>query len=198
LAAEVVVLPHEPTRAIVYIARTPAAARALRGHERSILPGRGVRHLGPDELAAHRRLGAALGFPACCIDAYLARVARGVTTTAAGEHAHEDYVAAAEAAAASATLIPWVNMFPLGDAATWLSHVPCRFDCEASVTYAAGVSEAFARRDPAAAADIDRQLSRDVGILRDGARVELAGAPASACALPFSKYLDPRREQPVR
>ena len=182
---------HAPHETIVYIARTRADARDLRELERTILPTRVHREKAGDTFDRHRALGEALGFPTCCIDAFITRLGRGVDRLADGSVAHEDFVAVSEVAAASRGLHPLLNMFPLGYASPWLSHVPCRFDCDESLTYAAQVRDAYTVAFADSAAEIRRDLAADVAITRQGRRVALSGAPTSACALAFSNYLDP-------
>ena len=178
-------------QSIVYLARTPAAAEALRALEEPILPTRGAAALTADHVARHRALGLALGFPACCIDAFLARLVRGVDRLANGLVAHEDHVAVADALGRSQALHARLNMFPRDHGATWLSHVPCRFDCAPSIAYADVLHAAFHRRDPAAAAGIDAGLAAGVAIARDGRRSALDDAPPAACRLAFARLGEP-------
>jgi hypothetical protein len=60
------------------------------------------------------------------------------------------------------------------------------------------VRAAYARRSPAAAAQVDRELALDVAIGRDGRRSAPADADADACRLAFAKGLDPAGAEPVR
>jgi hypothetical protein len=178
-------------KVIVYVARTPAAARALRELEAPILPGQPIRPLAPADLDAHRGLGAALGFPACCVDAFVARVERGVDRLANHQRAHEDFVAMSEAVARSRVLRSLLNMFAADRSPGWVSHVVCRLDCDASIAYASAVRATCLRVDPEGARALDRALARDVAIGRDGRRSDLADADADACRLAFAKELDP-------
>ncbi|MFN8641292.1 MAG: hypothetical protein U0802_06395 [Candidatus Binatia bacterium] len=50
------------------------------------------------EVALHTRFGALLGFLACCVAEFCARLRRGITSRADGSYGHEDFVAAAEQA----------------------------------------------------------------------------------------------------
>ena len=185
LAAEVIERVDGAGRSLVYVARTPAAARALRDLEAPIRPGRGVQPLTAADLAAHRALGAALGYPPCCIDAFAERVARGVDRLPSGETAHEDFVAASTALARSRAPDPRCNIFAAGDNSCWLSHVPCALDCAASIAYADRVRAAYVVHGARAAAQIDRALATAVAIGRDGRRGALADADADACRLVF-------------
>ncbi|MBK8696329.1 MAG: hypothetical protein IPN17_29685 [Deltaproteobacteria bacterium] len=61
---------------VLYAARSHDLAAALRDAEATVLPGHPT--VG-DVVAAHRAVGAALGFPACCVGAFWERPARGWT-----------------------------------------------------------------------------------------------------------------------
>lgn len=180
------------TTAILYIARTPAAAARLAALERPILPSRELAALTEDACDRHRALGEALGFPACCVDAFVVRLRRGVDRLAGGDGPfHEDFVAAADAAARSARRHARLNMFPRDHGSTLLSHVPCRLDCAPSRGYADRLHAALRAHDPAMAASLDAALATPVAIGRDGRRLGLDEAPADACRLVFDIDLDP-------
>ena len=133
-------------RALVYVARTPAAARALRDAEAAALPGQPAG--APFDPAPHRALGALLGFPPCCVEAFVARIARGADVAADGGRADEAWIAATEAAARSTRLDARCNVFERDRRPGWLSHEPCAFDCAASVAYADRVIAAARAHDP--------------------------------------------------
>ena len=182
-AVEVVELTD---RAIVYVAATPAAARALRDFEAAALPGQPTRVDVSFDPAPHVALGAALGFPSCCVDAFIARIARGADVDADGRHAHEDHLAAAAALARSARVDARANVFARDRTGGWISHVPCAFDCAPSLAYADRVIAAYRAHDADGAAVIAARLARPVAIERDGQRREPADASADACVLGFA------------
>ena len=68
-------------QAVLYAARTADHAGALREAEEGVLPGQSG---APDAADRHRAVGRLLGFPACCVEAFLARLARGVDRLAPG------------------------------------------------------------------------------------------------------------------
>jgi len=185
-ASVVVDLPDEST-AIAYIARTPAAARNLAELERANLPGRQTSERLPPSGETDERLGVALGFPQCCVDAFVVRAKRGVDVLASGETTHEDHVAATEAAAATAVMHSLLNIYTLTPSAVWLSYVPCRFDCEPSLTYAAELRTRYLQRFSDHCARIDEQLGRAIAIHRDGRRSTVADAQPGACLLRFDE-----------
>ncbi len=179
-AIEVVALG---ARAIVYVARTPAAARAVRDAEAAALPGQAPR--ARFDPAPHEALGALLGFPPCCVVAFVARIARGADVAADGGRAHEDWIAATEAAARSAALDARANVFERDHLPGWLSHEPCRFDCPASLAYADRVIAVARAHDRVGADHLARRLAAPVAIARDGRR-GAPGAPlVDACVLAF-------------
>jgi hypothetical protein len=184
-AAEVAVLDDQ--RALVYIATTAAAARDLCALERAIRPGLPPRVDGPADLVAHRDLGLALGFPRCCIDRFVARIERGADRLPNGWIAHEDFIAASEAAARSIVLDSRCNVFAADRTSGWLSHVPCRFDCAASLAYADRLIAAYRRHAPADVLELERRLLHYVAIDRDGHRSDRESAAPDACHLGFTK-----------
>ncbi len=170
---------------IVYVARTPFAARALRDAEAPILP-HGSPHTRPPSFDAHRRLGEALGYPPCCVEAFVARLVRGAEVLPDCAHAHEDHVAAVDAASRSQAFLPALNVFPLGaQHRGFLPYYPCRFDCVPSRDFAEHVHAAMQRTQPEVAARIDAVLALSVAVDRKGLRHALASAPADAVSLPF-------------
>jgi hypothetical protein len=173
-------------RAIVYVAATASAARALRELEAQALPGEPARIDRPFDPAPHRGLGAALGFPPCCVEAFVARIARGADVLARGGRAHEDFIAASEAAARSRRLDARANVFARDRAPGWLSHVPCAFDCAPSLAYADRVIAAYRAHDPAGVVELTTRLGAPVAIGTDGSRTAPERATAGACVLTFT------------
>ncbi len=193
-AVELVALPDAATgdrpgvsrRAIVYVAASAAAARALRELEAQALPGQPARIDRSFDPVPHRGLGAALGFPPCCVEAFVNRIARGADVLASGGHAHEDFIAATEAAARSRRLDARANVFARDRAPGWLSHVPCAFDCAPSLAYAGRVIAAYRAHDPAGVIELTTPLVVPVAIGTDGARTAPEQASAEACVLAFT------------
>ena len=155
---------------VLYVAPTERDAEALRDAEASVLPGR-VRAADPS--GAHRAVGRALGFPACCVDAFCARVARGVDRLVARGPGglSEDYVAA------RAAWVPRpdarVNPLLMRVGAQLVSFYPCRFDCPAAVAQASALLDEVGRRSPEAARALMAALSRSVVVAADGARAQV-------------------------
>ena len=80
---------------------------------------------------AHRRLGAAYGYPACCVEAFCDAFCEVVATARAGDNP----LAIARAAQRSVDFDPLLQTLTteLGEQnASPLRHLPCRFDCGAS------------------------------------------------------------------
>lgn len=172
--------------AIVYIAPTAAAARSLREAEAVIAPRRPDPYDQRFDPAPHRRLGAGLGYPPCCVEAFIVRLARGVDRLPSGRRAHEDHVAAADARAASARLDARCNVFDAARSHGWLSHYPCRLDCAASIAYADAARAALLAVDAAQADRLATLLATAVAIEPDGRRGPPHLASAVACVLAFS------------
>lgn len=164
------VTSHSPLRfgtqapqTVVYVARSVAQAEALRAAEARTLAG--IEHV-----EAHRQVGALLGYPACCVEAFVERLAHEVP------HAHEDWAAARAALAATRTNPSYKLNTLLWPARTLLvSFYPCRYDCDRALGYATRLLVALARRAPAETAQLALALAVRVIIAPDGARAILRG-----------------------
>lgn len=162
--------PGGQSQAILYVARSESLAEALRDAEAPVLPGGPPRPPSPDVLAAHERVGTLLGFPPCCIDSYLARLRRGVGTRAGGGTAHEDFVAAEDAAGRSRLLHGRLNEILRTRGPCLLSFYPCRFDCSRALAYADAALAAVRSEDPEAAARLCAALAVPLWIHVEGPR----------------------------
>jgi hypothetical protein len=167
---------------VLYAARSHDLAAALRDAESSVLPGHAPEG---DALAAHRAVGALLGFPVCCVEAFCARLARGVDRLVDGGPGGyaEDYVAsrAAWVSAPDAR----VNPLLMRAGAQLVSFYPCRFDCPRAVALAEALRAVVAVRDAGAARGLMATLSRAVVVASDGARAQVvveAGTVVRAAA----------------
>ncbi len=132
--------------AVLYLARTQSLADALRDAEEPVLPGSPTYAPGGGEpaVAAHRAVGRALGFPACCVEAFCTRLSRGVDALGPHRGLSEDYVAAREA---------WVprpdarlNPLLMRARVQVVSFYACRYDCPAALAHAGAVLAAVAAR----------------------------------------------------
>jgi len=172
-------------QAVLYAARSGAQAEALREAEDGVLPGRAR---ATDARARHAAVGRLLGFPACCVEAFLERLDRGVDRLAGGGPAGlaEDYVAARGAWVPAADAR--VNPLLMAARAQLVSFYPCRYDCPAAVGVAEAVRAALAARQPGTAASLMALLSRPVAVAPDGARalvaLDAAGSVVERAAAP--------------
>lgn len=168
---------------VLYAARTEADAVALREAEAPVLPG--VAQAGGG--AAHLEVGRRLGFPRCCVEAFCARLSRGVDTLPDGtRHLAEDYVALRAAWAAAPD--PKLNPLCMPIRRQLVSHYPCRYDCRPSSRYAEALATELAARAPDATAALLAELARSVALAPDGsrARVELDGSARITDAQPMT------------
>jgi len=175
-AAALANLPGREAQAVVYAARTIEQAEETRVAEGPILPGGPPRT--PDEsvFAQHLRLGRALGYPDCCVRAFLDRLRRGVTRRSGGGDANEDFVAAEDAAKASTRFLAPLNNLLFDRQFRLVSFYPCRFDCDAGLAYAVAVRRALEASDAAGARRIVDGLAGAIGIDTTGKRgPEVAG-----------------------
>ncbi len=120
-----------------------------------------VRRLGAGDQArkaldAKRALGAALGYPPCCVEFFLAR-------PGASNHALR-----AEALARTVGAPDWrLNNADFGN--TLISHFVCSYGCEPSADYASAVLTEWSRVAPVQAHKLARQLKATVGGLGSAA-----------------------------
>jgi len=157
--------------AVLYLAPTMALAEALRDAEEPVLQGSPTYSPGGTaaHVAQHQAVGRALGFPPCCVDAFCARLTRGVDTLGPHRNLSEDYVTAREAwvPRADARLNPLLMRARMHV----VSFYPCRYDCRAARAHADAVLAAVAKLHGAGAARaLVDALARTVLIAPTGAR----------------------------
>ncbi len=154
---------------ILYLARELADAEAARVADEA------ASNPDPDVVtAAHRELGALLGYPDCCVTAFLEarteRQAAGVNSPA--EHAY----AVVRAGRASARLDRRLNFGSPIDDACLVRHVPCAFDCAASLAHVQELELELARIAPGR---LETKLALRVDaalVFADSAHVPFRGA----------------------
>lgn len=128
-----------------------------------------------------RRVGLLLGYPPCCVDAFVA--ASG--SAAAGEAGINE--AAIRSTAGLDGEIPWEmntlsHMSPVG-------FTPCRAGCPGALAFARRLLDALGRADPAGLAVVERVLRRPVLFFRYPILYVLDGAPAPARAVDYAAAL---------
>ncbi len=168
---------------LFYVARDRGLASTLADVETPILPGRAAAPPDAKALEAHARLGELLGYPRCCVEAYVARVARGVERCADGSIAHELFAAVEDALARSALRHSRLNTLRRG-AGALVSFEPCRFDCPSALRLAAGGADAMS---PADARALVTLLGAPAYVARDGARGLADAAPPDALVLRWDR-----------
>ena len=163
--------PGQPrTHRVLYVAASDADARAARELEARITDAPRL-DAAPE---AHRALGALLGYPACCVDAFVA----GLAARGGEVEGPEAQLADARAAAAgSARLDPLANPFLVARDQALISHAPCRYDCPATLALAGRVLAEMETLDAGAAAGRRAALSSLVALHADGS-VLVAGVVA--------------------
>lgn len=169
-AAAPVQFPGRPAAWILYVAPDAARARALCETEAPLLPPHGAQLAVAESLPRHAALGALLGFPACCVAAFGARLQRGVTRRAAGGEAHEDFVAAEDAVQRTARPLARLNDLAADRQVRVITFYPCRYDCDAAAAYADAVLAAADAAAPRAAAALRQALGGLHAIAADGRR----------------------------
>jgi hypothetical protein len=149
----------------VFFSRDAGVARAAADLERTFATGAGTGAMQPDAFA--REMGRRLGYPGCCVEAF---VAAGPAATTA------DLLRAAHARSRS---FDWrLDVLDPRSPVTLVPHVPCRFDCAPSVALAERVLAAL----PALSPFLDRAAARLLGrtALLAGDDALFLDAPADA------------------
>jgi hypothetical protein len=131
-------------------------------------------------LAAHRELGRSLGYPACCVEAYVC-IAADFDVQGPSRALHEDFVHARAALARTATFAHGrLNPLLLSSRIRLLTFYPCRYDCPMALKYADAVYEAMERKAPRAAAALDAALACRMLLAPSGERALLLESPGGA------------------
>lgn len=156
---------------IVHVARSEEAATATAEAERSMIEScRGGARATADQV---RALGAALGYPACCIEAFIP--VRDRSNAEIGFHALRR-----TSGAGSRLLNNIIEERAL------VSHCPCRYDCAPSLRYARALFGELARVHPVGADELERGLGGLVVSLRDEGALQLSvTAPPAAGSYRF-------------
>ncbi len=160
-------LPGTPAQ-ILYLAHDQADAEAARDAETA------TTSTDPEQAAtAHRELGRLLGAPECCVVAAQTAITARGAGEGAGLTGHA--LAVLQAGRASQVLDRRLNFGSAIDDACLLRHVPCAFDCAASLTQVAELEAELARVAPGRltallALRVDAAL-----VFADGAHLPLRG-----------------------
>lgn len=164
-------LPHG--NAILMVAPTLAQTRAMLDAE--------FVQFGLDTeraLAGTRELGRSLGYPDCCVEAFVADVVLDRLSTTIDQFV--DNSARRLDAAWVPRPNPRINSLLFGERLQLISFDPCHFDCPAAAALANAVFERLAESSPLATAALDRELARPVIVDPNDLRawVELETNPA--------------------
>lgn len=112
----------------------------------------------------HRRLGYAFGYPACCVDFFMTNNNWNRLNTLA------------DAVKASARLDWRANCLPKQTPWMTIFHMPCRFDCPATLDYSAALLAAVREVDEGYAEKIETSMRRHFLVISEAASYALEGA----------------------
>jgi tetratricopeptide (TPR) repeat protein len=168
---------------LVVVSRDPEVAetclRAELGNLGRVIPGT-VPELVADldaTLAVHRRLGAAYGYPACCVEAFCDAHTEVLHTTRLADNA----IALLRAHLRTRRHDSLLDTLggPATDALTTpLRHLPCRFDCPASLALAHALLRDLRLLHPARAHQTETQPVHAVVVFADGSFLRVLGQPS--------------------
>jgi hypothetical protein len=139
---------------LVHVGRTASAAVAAAAAERSMIDATGKAE------PYVRALGNALGYPPCCIDAFLAIRRR--------ENSEMRFNALRRTRGLASRLLNDTD-----EKRCLVSHLVCRYDCPPSVRYARALLDELVRVNPAAADGFERGLDGLVVMFREGGALRL-------------------------
>jgi len=174
--------------AVVYVARTLEGVRELASADAPIVQALPGSIPTPQLVRLQGRVGELLGYPACCVEAFTARVAREVHRRIGGGEAHEHFVAAEEAASRTSVFHGRLNDLLPQRAARLVSFFPCRYDCPAALAWADGVFAAIEAQAPRLARELGSALVGRMVIDVDGARGDAVSAAVEVLALEFDRF----------
>jgi|GEM_PF-2113382 len=152
---------HAATVHVLYVAHAEGPARRARDLEARVAESPRA----DADPHAHRELGALLGYPACCVEAFVADL---VARAREAEDPASHFDRARAAAARSARLDPLANPFLVARDRALISHAPCAFDCKATVALASAVLAELGRSDPVGADARRTALGSAVVLHHDG------------------------------
>ena len=118
-------------------------------------------------------LGALLGYPPCCVEAFSALPRRW-----------PNRFPIAAAMARTTRFEPRLNNVAL-DRFAWIAWFPCSYNCEASLRIANAAAEAMSKDQPGRVTDADRRLAHPRLYIDDGQQAELIGAHGTRDKLTF-------------
>jgi hypothetical protein len=152
---------------LVHLGRTEQASALAAEAERTMIEAcaRGD-HVSPSQV---RALGAALGYPPCCIEAFIPM--RDLPMAAIRFHALERTMASAEALLNNVV-----------ESRALISHSLCRYDCGSSLRYARSLLDELDRSDAGSTDELVQRLSGLVVLFRTGGSLRFAPVANLAAA----------------
>lgn len=165
-------------RQAIYISKDREKAERARALDRMAADSSG-----PDDA---RELGALLGYPRCCVEAF-----------ASLERRWPNRIPLATAAQRSATFVPRLNSAAL-DRFAWIAWFPCSFDCGDSQRIADAAAAALSAREPILVESIDALLGLPRVILDDLHQAVLRGARREGDRVVFEELIPLDRLWPPR
>ncbi len=184
LAVESAVIGDE---VLIYVAREAARAEALREAEALVVPGSAPRAPDDEVIVAHRELGRLLGYPRCCVEAYLERLVRDVHVRRDGSRASEEVVAAEDALSRSTTKLARLNTL-VSPTRALVPFQPCSFDCDVSARYAERLFDALRERHPAEAETLRTMVCAELRVAIDGRLLDADDEREAALVLSFDRF----------
>jgi hypothetical protein len=170
VTSDVITLRGQPT-VIVYVARSEGDAAALLNAERRLIewPTRRARRL------ATLELGELLGYPSCCVRAFVRRnhggAAEWLAALATRKRGHDAYLGARDANVPRP--VPRINPLLMPERRSFISFDPCRYDCPAAIAVADSCVAALEGADANWVELALLELARPIAVAASGARAHV-------------------------
>ncbi|MBW2461753.1 MAG: hypothetical protein JRH11_08905 [Deltaproteobacteria bacterium] len=164
---------------LLYIARDEERAAALAEAEALSLCGT------DESIEGHRELGRLLGYPRCCVQAFVTRITE---FESADRGQREDHLAVRDALGRTKIAHGRLNPTPQEGGSTLISYYPCRFDCTLSLRYGEAVFGKIAQRWPRHSDEIRRRLMAPVTITTRGTRLPGGASSEGGVTLRFAAW----------
>lgn len=157
---------HSRRLRLIYVARNLEVAERVRAVEAKTFVAYSDLEVRASE---YRDLGVALGYPRCCVDAYVDRVVLDPESEMGGKDLTEPYVVARGAYSEAPAWQLNHLLFETGSAL--VSFTPCSYRCANAMAYATAVLDRARSVSPLAEPSLRKRLAVDLVVDRRGARV---------------------------
>lgn len=164
--------PYGRRREIAYVASTRDVLDELAHLEARLTRPRLTSR---EPIECTRAIGERLGYPSCCVEAFIRRIAprpwAGARTQLLRRMNAITYLGVRDAWVPRGN--PRLNSHLLAEGRSLISFEPCRYDCPAAGAVADRIADVVGREDPGWLAFVEGELARPIAVDRRGARAHV-------------------------